>query len=122
MDEAVDTIEDPDVDDLRVEDLLDPVADEIVGRLKPEVLREPTLHVVHEREIGVALAGLLEQPRVLERHGQAAGERGQQRTSSSLNACSRSRFWSEITPTARSPTSSGTNSVDLGGSPTRTVG
>ena len=71
-------IQDRDVDDLGVEDLLDPVADEVVGRLQPELLREPALYIIDERELGVALARLLEQPRVLERDGQAAGERGQQ--------------------------------------------
>ena len=67
-------VEDLDIDDLCVEDLLDPVADEVVHRLHLEVLGEPSLHVVDERELGVALSGLLEQPRVLERDAQAPGE------------------------------------------------
>ena len=67
-------IGDPDVDDLCIEDLLDPVAYELIHRLHVEVLGESALHVVDQRELGVALPGLLEQPGVLERHGEAAGE------------------------------------------------
>ena len=37
-------IEDPDVDDLRVEDLLEAVADQVVHRLRLEVLGQATLH------------------------------------------------------------------------------
>src|SRR5207247_3530382 len=67
-----------DVDDLCVEDLLDPIADQVVHRLHLEVLREAALHVVDEGELGVPLPGLLEQPGVLEGDAQAAGERRQQ--------------------------------------------
>ena len=69
---------DADVDDLGVEDLLDPVADQVVHRLHLEVLGETPLHVVDQRELGVPLAGLLEQPSVLERDAQTPGDRGQQ--------------------------------------------
>ena len=71
-------VEDLDIDDLRVEDLLDPVADQVVHRLHLEVLGEAALDVVDERELGVALPGLLEQPSVLERDAQAPGERRQE--------------------------------------------
>ena len=37
-------------------------------------------------------------------------------TSASLNAASRSRFWSEITPRGSSPTTSGTHTADFGSS------
>ena len=67
-----------DVDDLCVEDLLDPIADQVVHRLHLEVLREAALHVVDEGELGVPLPGLLEQPGVLERDAQAAGDRGEE--------------------------------------------
>ena len=56
----------------------DPVADEVVHRLHLEVLREPRWTLVDQRELGVALAGLLEQPGVLERHAQAPCDRRQQ--------------------------------------------
>ncbi len=75
MDESVGRVEDLDIDDLRVEDLLDPVADEVVHRLHIEPFGEPPLHVVDERELGVALPGLLEQPSVLERNAKAPRER-----------------------------------------------
>ena len=38
-------------------------------------------------------------------------------TSASLNACSRSRLWSEITPVPRFPISRGTKTDDRDGSP-----
>ena len=77
-DETVGLVEHGDIDHLRVEDLTESVADEVVHRLHLEVLGEPALHVVDERELGVALAGLLEQPGVLERDAEAAGERREQ--------------------------------------------
>ena len=87
-----------------------------------EVLGEPALDVVDQRELGVALARLLEQPRVLERDAEAAGERGEEPDVRSLNACSRSRFCSETTPVAFRPTTSGTNTTDIAGSPWSTAG
>jgi hypothetical protein len=54
------------------------VADQVVHALHLEVLGEAPLDVVDERELGVALTGLLEQPRVLERDAEAAGERREQ--------------------------------------------
>ena len=71
-------IEHPDVDDLRVEDLLQAIADEVVHRLHLQVLGEAPLDVVDQRELGVALPGLLEQPGVLERDAEAPGERRQE--------------------------------------------
>ena len=67
MDQARLGIDDRDVDDLGFEDLPDPVADEVVHRLHVEMLGQAPLHVVDERELGVALAGFLEQSGVLER-------------------------------------------------------
>ena len=49
---------DPDVHDLRVEDLLDLVADQVVHRLHVEVLRQPVLDAVDQRQLGGALIGL----------------------------------------------------------------
>ena len=75
------TVEDADVDDLRVEDLDETIADEVVHRLHLEVLGEAALDVVDERELGVALPCLLEQPGVLERDAEAPreGRRGAER-------------------------------------------
>ena len=71
-------VEHGDVDDLRVEDLLQAVPDEVVHRLHLEVLGQAALNVVDERELGVALSRLLEQARVLERDAEASGDRRQQ--------------------------------------------
>ncbi len=71
-------VHDPDVDRLRVEDLREALADEVVHRLHLEVLRQTTLDVVDQGELRVALPGLLEQPRVLKRDAETAGERREQ--------------------------------------------
>ena len=93
-----------DVDDLRVEDLLDLVADDVVDRLQLELAGDRLLDAVDQRQLGVPLPRLVDEAGVLERHAEAARERGQaDRWSASLNACVRSRFWSEITPVARPP-------------------
>ena len=60
------------VDDLRVEDLPDLVADGVVDRLRVELARDRLLHAVDQRQLGVPLPRLVHQPRVLERHAQAA--------------------------------------------------
>jgi hypothetical protein len=49
-----------DPDDLRVEDLLDPVADGVVDRLRLELAGECVLHAVDQRELGVPLPRLLD--------------------------------------------------------------
>ena len=56
----------------------EPVADEVVHRLRVQVLDQAALDLVDQGELGVALAGLLEQPRVLEGDAEAPGERRQQ--------------------------------------------
>ena len=96
---------DPDVDDLGVEDLLDLVADEVVHRLHVELGGEPCLDAVDDRQLGGALVGLgqqplrlVEEPRVLEGHAQAARRAWSAGGRRSLKAYSRSRFWSEMTP------------------------
>ena len=73
------------VDVARVEDLGDLVADEVDDRLEVELGREALLDAVDDRELGIALLGLLEQPlrlveqpRVLECHAHAVRERLQQ--------------------------------------------
>ena len=71
-------IENGDVDDLRIEDLLDPVADQVVHRLRLEILGEPALNVVDERQLRIALAAVIEQASVLERDAQAPGNRRKQ--------------------------------------------
>ena len=67
-----------DRDALRVEDLTDPVADGVVDRLHLEFARERVLHAVDQRQLGVPLPRLVHEPRVLQRHAQAARERRQQ--------------------------------------------
>ena len=92
MDQPGRLVEDADVDDLRVEDLLDLVADDVVDRLQLELAGDRLLHAVDQRELGVPLPGLVHEPRVLERDAEAAGERVSSRWSASANACSRSTF------------------------------
>ena len=53
----------PDVDHLRVEDLLDLVADDLIDRLHFELAGERRLHAVDQRQLGIAL------PRLLDRAG-----------------------------------------------------
>ena len=71
-------IDHPDVDGLRVEDLPDALAHEVVHALHLEVLGEATLHVVDERQLCGPLPRLFEEARVLKRDAQTAGERHQQ--------------------------------------------
>src|SRR5204863_51296 len=74
-----------DRDNLRVEDLGDLVADEVVHRLYVELLGQPALDGVDDGELGCSLIGLGEQALglvkqacVLEGNAQAGCERGQQ--------------------------------------------
>ena len=67
-----------DVDEVGVEDLTELVAEPLDQRVELELLGERLSDVVHDRELGRPLAGLLEQPGVLEPHVQAPGERGEQ--------------------------------------------
>ena len=57
---------DADVDDLRVEDVAELVADEVVDRLQLELAGEPLLHAVDERQLGNTLPCLVQQPRPLQ--------------------------------------------------------
>ena len=66
---------DDDVDDLRVEDLAELVADEIVDRLQLELAGDRFLDAVDQRELGIPLPGLVEEASVLERDAEAGGER-----------------------------------------------
>ena len=84
-DEPGATVDDADVDDLRVEDLLDLVADEVVHRLHVQLRSQPLLDAVDDGQLGRPLIGLgqqalclVEQARVLERDAQAGGQRRQQ--------------------------------------------
>ena len=76
--EARGLVEDRDVDDLGVEDLLELVADEVVDRLRVELAGDRRLDAVDQRELGIPLPGLVDEPRVLEGDAEAAGERRQQ--------------------------------------------
>ena len=115
-------VEDADVDDLGVEDLLDLVADEVVHRLHVELAGEPLLDAVDERQLGVPLPRLVDQPRVLERDAQALASVSSSRWSDALNASSRSTFSSEMTPVTAPPVIIGlTNSADFASSPAITT-
>ena len=57
---------------------LDLVADDVVDRLHLELARERLLHAVDQRQLGVPLPRLVHEPRVLERHAEAAGQRLQE--------------------------------------------
>ena len=71
-------VEHRDQDGLGVEDLLDLVADEVVDRLRVELAGDRRLDAVDQRELGVSLAGLVDEARVVERDAEAAGERDEQ--------------------------------------------
>ena len=78
-------VEDADVDDLRVEDAVDLVADQVVHGLHVQLGRQAVLDAVDDRQLGGALVGLgqealrlLEQPRVLERDAHARRQRAEQ--------------------------------------------
>ena len=58
---------DADVDDLRVEDVAELVADEVVDGLQLELAGEPLLHAVDERELGNTPPRLVQQPGPLQR-------------------------------------------------------
>ena len=73
-----DEVVDADVDDLRVEDLLELVADDVVDRLQLELAGERGLHAVDQCELGVPLPRLVHEARVFERDAEAAGKRRQQ--------------------------------------------
>ena len=72
-----DSVDERDIDDLRVEDLLDFVADQVVHGLAIEPLGEPGLNAVDDRELGGAAARLVPQSGVLEGHREARGNRRQ---------------------------------------------
>ena len=63
VDQAGRLVVDADVDDLRVEDVADPVADGVVDRLQLELTGERFLDAVDQCELCVALARLLDRPR-----------------------------------------------------------
>ena len=69
---------DADVDDLRVEDLLDLVADDVVDRLELELAGERGLDAVDQRELGVPLPGLLDRPGARECGADVLGDEGEQ--------------------------------------------
>ena len=69
---------DRDVDDLRVEDLLDLVADDVVDRLELELAGERGLDAVDQRELGVALPGLLDRPGSRERRADVLADEGEE--------------------------------------------
>ena len=95
------------------------VADQLDDRLEVELAGHALLDAVDDRELGVALLGLLQQPlrlveqaRVLERDAHARGDRGEQPHSASPKACSRSWFSSTMTPSTRSPPRIGTPAIE----------
>ena len=71
-------VERRDRDDLGIEDVADPVPDGVVDRPRVELARDRLLHAGDQRQLGVPLPRLVHEPRVLERHAQAAREGLQQ--------------------------------------------
>ncbi len=71
IEEACRFVERVDRDDLRVEDIPDPVAHGVIDRLQLELPGQGVLDAVDQGELGVALPRLVHQPRVLERHAEA---------------------------------------------------
>ena len=69
---------DRDVDDLRVEDVADLVADDVVDRLQLELAGERLLDAVDQRELGVALPRLLDRPRARERRADVLADEREQ--------------------------------------------
>ena len=69
---------DADVDDLRVEDLLDLVADDVVDRLHLELAGERRLDAVDQCQLGVPLPRLVHQAGVFECDAEAPGQRVEQ--------------------------------------------
>ena len=110
------------VDDLRVEDLLDLVADRVVDRLRLELARDRVLHAVDQRQLGVPLPRLVHQPRVLERHAQAARERLQQLLVGLAEGVLAVDVLERDHAVALPPTTSGTNRTDFGASPATITG
>ena len=77
-------VEDGDVHNLRIEHVTRALPDELVHRLRLELRREPTLHVVDDRQLGGTSIRLREQPfrlveepHILERDAQAPPDRRQ---------------------------------------------
>ena len=67
-----------DVRDVGLERLAHALADELDQRVELELCRERLADAVHGRELGHALARLVDEPRVVERDAQAAGQRRQE--------------------------------------------
>src|SRR5579884_463372 len=78
LDDARLLVDRRDRDDLRVEDVADPVPDRVVDRLRIELARDRVLHAVDQRQLRVSLPRLVHEPRVLERHAQTPGQGLQQ--------------------------------------------
>ena len=69
---------DGDVDDLRVEDLAQLLADDVVDRLLVELAGDRLLDAVDHRELGDPLPRLVDEPCVLERDAEACGKRAEE--------------------------------------------
>src|SRR5438128_2416191 len=69
---------DADVDHLRVEDLTEPLTDDVVDRLQLELARERLLDAVDERELGVSLSRLLDRARTGERGADVLADEGEE--------------------------------------------
>ena len=115
MDEPGRLVDRRDRDDLRVEDVADPVADGVVDRLRVELARDRLLHAVDQRQLGVPLPRLVHQPRVLERHAEAARQRLQQLlVGLAERVLAVDVLRGEIDAVALPPVTSGTNRTDFG--------
>ena len=69
---------DGDVDDLRVEDLLELVADDVVDRLELELAGERRLDAVDQGQLCVPLTGLLDRPRTRQCSSDVLGDEREQ--------------------------------------------
>ena len=56
----------------------DPLADELDDRVEVQLAAERLADLVDERQLGVALAGLLDRPGARERRGDVAADEGQE--------------------------------------------
>ena len=78
MQEPVALVQNGDVHDLRVEDLLDLVAHDVVDRQQLELAGERLLDAVDQAELSIALAGLVDEARVVECDAEAPGKRAEE--------------------------------------------
>ena len=95
------------VGDVGLERLADALADELDQGVELELRRERLADAVHGGQLGHALARLVDSRALSSATLRLPGERRQEPLVVLAEGVLRSRFWSEITPVARPPTTSG---------------